>query len=74
MSSVDNLKQLRELLWCDHSGVALQAMTEGYTHVAVYNLLAVHIVVEQGKVKILCHACYILAMKVRFKLPESISE
>jgi hypothetical protein len=65
---VDNLRELKEFVWCDHSPVSIKGFTGEYTHVALMTSKAVHIVCEQGKVKILCHSCFVDAMKVRFSL------
>jgi hypothetical protein len=65
---VDNLRELREFLWCDHAPVTIQSVTGTYAHVALSSPKGLHLVVEDGKVKILCHACFCGAMQVRFKL------
>jgi len=63
---VDNLRELREFLWCDHASVTIQSVTPEYAHVGLITTKAVHLVIEQGKVKILCHACFCNAMQLRF--------
>jgi len=68
VNSVDKLESLREILWCDHAGVMIQSATTGSTHVALLGKRAVHIVVEQQKVKILCHSCFVDAMQERLSL------
>lgn len=68
VSSVDKLSELREFLWCDHVGVSIQSVFKEYSHVSLLSPRAVHIVVEQGKVKVLCHSCFCTAMQTRLKL------
>jgi len=64
---VDNLRELKELKWCDHSPVVIQSyLADGYTHVSMHGGIATHLVVEKGTVKILCHACFCSAMQLRF--------
>ena len=69
---MDNLHELREFLWCDHASVTIQSASKEYTHVALSTTKAVHLVIEGGKVKILCHNCFCLAMQVRFDLSEPV--
>lgn len=68
MNSVDNLRELREFVWCDHVALSIQGYGPEYTHAAIIGGKAVHIVAEQGKVKFLCHSCFTMAMQERFNL------
>lgn len=61
---MDNLNGLREIKWCDHAGVSLNSAFTGRAHVSVMHHKAVHIVVEDGIVKIICHSCFVHAMQV----------
>lgn len=63
--SVDNLQTLREMLWCDHVKLIFQDGSPYSTHVALLSKQDVHIIIESGKVKLLCHECFVTAMKVR---------
>lgn len=65
---MDKFETLRQMVWCDHAGVTIQSATKGTTHVGLLGGKAVHVVIEEGKVKILCHQCFCDAMQLRFKL------
>lgn len=65
---MDNLRELREFVWCNHVALSIQGYGPEYTHAALIGTRAVHIVCEQGKVKFLCHECFTIAMQERFNL------
>jgi len=62
---VDKGKNLKEFVWCDHAPVGFPTLTAGVAHLAILPERAVHIVVEEGKVKILCHSCFVAATQIR---------
>ena len=59
MNSVDNLRQLKEFLWCDHVGLSIQSYGPVTMHAALVSKAAVHIVLEDGKIKVICHGCWV---------------
>ncbi len=69
---MDNVKQLREFLWCNHAPVSVQSVTKDYAHVSMLTDKAIHIVIEENKVKILCHSCFCDAMQKRFDFTKPV--
>lgn len=71
VDTVDNLAKLHELLWCKHVDVMPQRMFGHATTIHAYlrGKAAAHIVVEGGKVTLLCNSCWIdLAQVPMFRL------
>jgi hypothetical protein len=64
VNSVDNL--VSQALWCDH--VAAKGMFLGSERISLLlsprQTTAVHIVVEEGNVKLMCTACYMKAVQI----------
>lgn len=59
--SVDNLSQI---LWCDHCSVDTRPLITSYVpHVHVKH--PVYLVVEEGQVKLICNACWLLVTKIQ---------
>jgi len=61
----DKSNSLREFLWCDHAPVGVPTLKDGVAHLVILPERSVHLVVEQGKIKILCHPCFCVATQVR---------
>ena len=64
MNSVDKLAS--QAIWCDH--VSAKGMFIGSERTSLLlsprQTTAVHIVVEEGKVKLMCTACYMKAVQI----------
>jgi hypothetical protein len=64
VNSVDNA--VSQALWCDH--VAAKGMFLGSERLSILlsprQMTAVHIVVEEGKVKMMCTSCYMKAVQI----------
>jgi len=63
---VYNLHELKQFVWCNHAVLVIQSHTPEYTHANLITTKAVHLIMEQSKLKILCHTCFVAAQQLRF--------
>jgi hypothetical protein len=63
VNSVDSVDNLREVVWCDHVQINKHQHIGSSTFDATLKGRT-HIVIEEGKVKLLCDHCYALSLNL----------
>lgn len=63
METVDSVDKIREAVWCDHVKAG-GVWYFGGRVLKVWNA-PINIVIEEGKVKLLCDACYYDGLQIR---------
>ena len=64
----DSVDKLREILWCNHCSVIPGPLfTANQPHVFIQQ--PVYLVVEEGKIKLLCDNCWRIAVSLHSKPP-----
>ena len=61
--SVDNGDNYRRLVWCEHLRVDKNPLFSTTPNVAVGNIGTLYLVLEEGKVKLLCSICVMKAVQ-----------
>jgi len=54
-------EKLTEVLWCNHVPVAAGNIRTESHHIVIYHNKPTHLVIEMGKLKILCESCFMKA-------------
>lgn len=66
--TVDISKQIREIVFCDHAVVRPLWLKNGRAYRLDKNSLPIYMVAEEGKLKIMCGECFLVAVQVPINL------
>lgn len=66
MNSVNSVDNFREFVWCQHVRALGRVVNNSLPGILQVDTPGVHLVTEEGKIKVLCAPCLLKALQMPF--------